>query len=246
MPEQIMKTMWNQRAQKDAFYYVESAFWDGNIDRFFELGEERTKEILEPIIQKLSLHTDKLTLLEIGCGVGRFSREFSKRFNDVVAVDVSDEMVTQATTLNPTARYPNLSFHATDGSSLDFIDSNSIDFVFSYEVFQHMPSSEIVLANLKEVQRVLKPKGHAYIHLMTSEGSIKKEVKKLAKKLVPGKVWQAFGFSPLTFDSTWTGTSLTKKQIQQFCDMAGLQIISLVNDLSHESGDRVFLLASPK
>ena len=46
-----MKDIWNQRAKKDAFYYVESAFWDGDIDKFFALGEERSQLILDPILK---------------------------------------------------------------------------------------------------------------------------------------------------------------------------------------------------
>jgi ubiquinone/menaquinone biosynthesis C-methylase UbiE len=51
-----------------------------------------------------------------------------------------------------------IEFLASDGVSLPQ-EANSADFVWSYEVFQHMPSHDIVMGNLREVQRILKPTG---------------------------------------------------------------------------------------
>lgn len=238
-----MKEMWNQRAQKDAFYYVESEFWDGDTEKFFALGEKRTQLILDPILKEANIDNQNSHLLEIGCGVGRFSRSFSQRFQQVIAVDVSEGMINQARDLHPSTVYPNLNFQATDGTSLDCISSNSIDVVFSYEVFQHMPLPEIILQNLEEISRVLRPQGIAYIHLMTDRGKFTKFIKKLLKKLIPQTVWQTLGFSSLTFDATWTGTSLSTKQIQEFCQAANLEFIKLVDDPTHKFGTRVFLLA---
>ena len=244
MASQFMQEMWNKRAQKDAFYYVESAFWDGDLEKFFSLGEKRTQLILDPILKEMNIDIQNSHILEIGCGVGRFSRALSQRFQQVTAIDVSDEMVNQARELHPPSLYPNLTLQPTNGTSLDFIPSSSIDVVFSYEVFQHMPSPDIIFDNLKEVRRVLRPQGIAYIHLMTDHGKLKKSVKTFLKQLVPQKVWQTLGFADLTFDPTWTGTSLSTKQIQNFCQEANLNFIKLIDDPTHGSGDRVFLLAN--
>ncbi|WP_009632864.1 class I SAM-dependent methyltransferase [Synechocystis sp. PCC 7509] len=244
MTTPLMKQMWNQRAKKDAFYYVESAFWDGDVEKFFLLGEERTQLILDPMLKDMNVDIQKSHILEIGCGLGRFSRQLSQRFQQVTAVDVSDEMINQARELHPSNLYPNLHLQSTNGTSLDFILSSSIDFVFSYEVFQHMPSPEIILNNLKEIHRVLRPQGIAYIHLMNDQGKLKKAIKKFIKHLTPQKFLQTFGFAPFTFDPTWTGTSLSTKQIQEFCKLTNLKLINLMDDPTHGSGDRVFLLAS--
>lgn len=244
MTSQFMKDMWNKRAQKDAFYYIESAFWDGDLEKFFSLGEERTQLILDPILKEMNIDIQNSHILEIGCGTGRFSRALSQRFQQVTAIDVSDEMINKARELHPSTLYPNLNLQPTNGTSLDFIPSSSIDVVFSYEVFQHMPSPEIVFNNLKEVHRVLRPEGIAYIHVMTDHGKLKKSVKKLLKQFLPQKIWQPLGFAPLTTDPTWTGTSLSTQQIQDFCQKANLKFIKSVDDPTHGSGDRVFLLVS--
>jgi SAM-dependent methyltransferase len=129
-----MKQMWDKRAGKDAFYYVESAFWDGDVSSFFALGEERVRLLVDPYISLLAVPEINICALEIGCGLGRFSRSLAQRFKHVIGVDVSDEMIRQAKELNPSS-IQNLEFKATDGASYPFISSNSIDFVFSYEVF---------------------------------------------------------------------------------------------------------------
>jgi ubiquinone/menaquinone biosynthesis C-methylase UbiE len=242
--QKIMKRMWNQRAKANAFYYIESAFWDGDIDKFFELGKERTDLLLDPLIQESHINTLDASILEIGCGVGRFSREFSRRFKQVTAVDVSDEVIQKAKALHPSTDYPNLNFHSTDGTSLSFVDTRSIDLVFSYEVFQHMPSADVILSNLKEVSRVLKPQGYAYVHLMTDKGMLMKTGKNIVKQIIPQQVLKALGYAPLTFDKTWTGTSLSIKQIQSLCQAANLSLVKLVDD-STTLSDRVFLLAKP-
>ena len=92
MAENLMKSKCNERAKKNAFYYVETTFYNGDIDAFFALGEERTKLIIDPIITQFIPSASNASILEIGCGLGRFIRALSKRFRRVIAVDIADEM----------------------------------------------------------------------------------------------------------------------------------------------------------
>jgi SAM-dependent methyltransferase len=244
MSKYDMKLMWNQRAEKDAFYYVESAFWNGDVDAFFALGEERSGLLIDPYLSELSVSPENAIALEIGCGLGRFSRALAKRFKHVIGLDVSDEMVRQATELN-TSMFQNLEFQSTDGMDYLSVDSGSIDFIFSYEVFQHMPSPEVILKNLREVRRVMKPEGIALIHFMNNYGSFSKKIKKILKEFIPETVWKKLGIAPLKFDSTWTGTSLSNNQLKKFCTEAGLNIRKTIEDPTHGSGDRIFILLEP-
>jgi SAM-dependent methyltransferase len=244
MHNDSMKQMWNKRAEKDAFYYVESAFWNGDVSSFFALGEERVRLLVDPYLSLLTVAATNVHALEIGCGLGRFSRSLAQRFKYVIGADVSDEMIRQAKELNPST-VQNLEFKVTDGSFYPFVSSSSIDFVFSYEVFQHMPSSDIILNNFKEINRVLKADGMALIHLMTDDGFLVKTAKKYIKSFIPELIWKSLGFSPFKFDSTWTGTSLSRNQISTICDEAGLTITQYIDDPTHGSGDRIFLLLKP-
>jgi SAM-dependent methyltransferase len=99
--------------------------------------------------------------LEIGCGVGRWTRPMAKTFESVHAVDVSPGMIRKAA--EATDGLP-VTLYETDGLTLP-VESASIDGVFSSHVFQHMEAFEDVLANFREVARVLKPGGTFLIHL---------------------------------------------------------------------------------
>jgi 2-polyprenyl-3-methyl-5-hydroxy-6-metoxy-1,4-benzoquinol methylase len=241
----LMKEMWNQRAEKDAFYYVESTFWDRNIESFFALGEQRAELIIDSHVGEFISNTSSASALEIGCGVGRFSRALAKRFDNVIAVDVSEAMIQKAQELHPVEEYPNLKFQSTDGKSLSSVLPASIDFVFSYEVFQHMPSYEVILNNFKDIQTVLKPTGIAFIHLRTESFFSSNTIKSFLKKIIPNSVWTTIGFKPFTFDDTWTGTSLSRKTIKQLCKLSNLKILQFIDDPTHSLGTRIFLIATP-
>ena len=160
-----MKTAWNQRAAHDPFRYVETVFWDGNIDNFFALGEERARTVIDPVLDTYRIPAAAQAALDLGCGVGRFSRALAGRFDEVACIDVSEGMI--QTALDANRDVDNLRFFATDGLFFP-LGEDSIDFVFSYEVLQHMPSHAVVAANLRETARVLRPGGHALIHFKTA------------------------------------------------------------------------------
>lgn len=165
---QQMKERWNERAARDPFFFVETTFSTGDVGEFFQLGEDRTQLLVDPVLRALDIEPGGLDALELGCGLGRFSRALARRFRTVLGLDVSDEMVQKARELNPEAEYPGLTFAAGDGLTLPAATS-STDFVFSYEVFQHMPTEDVIAANLKEVERVLRPTGTALLHFPRSE-----------------------------------------------------------------------------
>ncbi len=56
-----------------------------------------------------------------------------------------------------------MEFHVNDGKSLSAIDSNSVDGVWSFDVFVHIAPPDVD-AYLGEITRVLRPGGRAVIH----------------------------------------------------------------------------------
>ena len=98
-----------------------------------------------------------LKALEIGCGPGRIMRPLSADFAEIHGMDVSDEMIRLAR--EKLRDIPNAHLHHTGASDLPLFPDESFDFVYSYAVFQHIPSREVVLGYLAEARRVLKPGG---------------------------------------------------------------------------------------
>ena len=97
--------------------------------------------------------------LEIGCGPGRLMRPMSRHFVEIHGVDVSGEMIGLAREIlqDVSHAYP----HVTGGASLSQFEDESFDFVYSYAFFQYIPSREVVLQYLREIQRVLRVGGLA-------------------------------------------------------------------------------------
>lgn len=91
--------------------------------------------------------------LDLGCGNGRYYPFFKQQKAEHIGVDNSKELIKQAQT-----KYPEAKFVAGDALSLPFCD-NCFDAVFSMAVLHHIPSKDFRLKFLKEARRVLKPKG---------------------------------------------------------------------------------------
>ena len=158
-----MKNDWNDRSKENAFYYISSFKDDWTEKEFFDWGKIQVEGIVVDFIENQGLNSSDWKVLEVGCGAGRMTRYFSKIFNYVYAYDVSLEMIQKASILNN--NLDNIEFLDNDGRSFYEIESNSIDYVFSGWVFQHIPSKKIVKDNLCEISRVLKPDGKFQIHI---------------------------------------------------------------------------------
>jgi SAM-dependent methyltransferase len=146
-----MRADWNIRARADAHKYIAGA--EGKSDQSFWASGRADLENL--ILHGVVLEPDAETL-EIGCGVGRLLEPMSHRVRQVWGVDVSTEMV--RTARRALAERPNVGIASTSGRLSTFADA-SIDFVYSYAVFQHIPSARAVSRYLSEAARVLKAGG---------------------------------------------------------------------------------------
>ncbi|MGH9716600.1 MAG: class I SAM-dependent methyltransferase [Candidatus Acidiferrales bacterium] len=152
-----MRRDWDDRARKDAFFYIASwkEHWDE--DLFFRSGEEDYLRLADAVFQRLNFEPAGKSMLELGCGAGRMTRSFAQRFERVVACDVSPEMLERARTLN--AGLPGVTWFLANGEDLSEIASGSADFVFSYLVLQHLPAERLVHDYIAEMMRVLTAGG---------------------------------------------------------------------------------------
>jgi SAM-dependent methyltransferase len=84
-------------------------------------------------------------------------RPLSRWFGEIHGVDISDEMVVRAREY--LRDIPHAHVHVTPDSSLAAFAADSFDFVYSYAVFQHIPSREVIFNYLRESRRVLNTGG---------------------------------------------------------------------------------------
>ncbi len=148
-----MRADWNERAGEDANYYVAFGRRDQDDEEFFATA----KEIVVALEMDLKRLRGRDAALEIGCGPGRLMRPMSRHFGEIHGVDVSDEMVRLAR--ERLRNTPNAHPHSSSGSDLAQFADETFDYVYSYAVFQHIPSRDVVLQYLREARRVLKTGG---------------------------------------------------------------------------------------
>src|SRR5438045_3007140 len=153
-----MRADWNERAREDAHYYVAFGARDQDESAFNATAFEAIRAIESELKWfPPGRDTRAMTALEIGCGPGRLMKPLSRHFGHIYGIDVSDEMIRIAR--DRLEGVPNATVEATNGATLSRFPDQSIDFIYSYAVFQHIPSREVVLSYMREATRVLRPGG---------------------------------------------------------------------------------------
>lgn len=158
-PISHMRGEWDQRAEENAFYYIASGKTDWDEKDFLESGERDVARLLDPVLDEVGVDPRRMTILEIGCGVGRMSQALARRFLRVSAVDISPHMIAQARALQRRRNITNIRFEVGTGYDLAPFADQSVDFCFSYIVFQHVPDFAVVRRYIMEIGRVLKNGG---------------------------------------------------------------------------------------
>src|SRR3954452_1229328 len=127
----------------------------------------RGAEELASLFGRLGAHPRGGTCVEVGCGPGRMTRFLAERFDRVVAVDVSPEMLALAERAVTAA---NVELLAVPGSSLDGVEDGVADTLVCYLVLQHLPTRAVAAAYLREFARVLASGGQAFVQLPVLRG----------------------------------------------------------------------------
>jgi ubiquinone/menaquinone biosynthesis C-methylase UbiE len=195
-----MRSDWNKRARKDAHYYVAFGGLDQSEAEFLATAADVLRSIRGQL-KRLTANTNRRTwrALEIGCGPGRLIKPLSGHFGEIHGVDVSDEMIRLARERLSDIRHAH--FHVNNGATLEQFADESFDFVYSYAVFQHIPTRDVVLEYMREIRRVLKPGG-----------------------VFHGQ----FNGLPRTSDpDTWTGVAFSAEDIRAFTRENGLLLMYL-------------------
>jgi spore maturation protein CgeB len=146
---ELMRKDWDRRVGHDYRFWMS----DGHKD---DAEMWRTGERDFAIISKDIPVGQEFTALEVGCGVGRMLRAASQKFGKVIGFDVSQRAIDKARELLG----PNARIELVVGSGLDLqpVESQSVDFVWSFASLTSMPT-KVIAAYLVEMRRVLKPSG---------------------------------------------------------------------------------------
>lgn len=172
MDELFAKTIaqWQQLGETEPYWSVLTSdryFIDTfhqSRDAFFATGESEVKAFEATVARSgLSLNSNA-RCLELGCGVGRVTAALSKRFHEVVAVDVSEAHLDIAKIELAKFQLENV-IHYLHFSQLAQIQKiGKFDVIYSKIVLQHNPPP-VIYYLIKAMLDSLKPGGIAMIQL---------------------------------------------------------------------------------
>jgi SAM-dependent methyltransferase len=130
-------------------------------------------------VKMLSSHLKPgMTVLELGCGTGSFTRDLARSGADVVAIDVSPELLEMA---KANCSAPNVQYQIQNAYALSYPEG-AFDSVVGSSVLHHL---EVEKA-LRGAYRVLKPGGTIYFtepNMLNPQIAIQKNVPWIKRKL---------------------------------------------------------------
>jgi len=140
---------WFNKAE-DMHEAVTRGFWDFSL------------HILTPKVCEQITDPEEKVALEIGYGGARILNAACGYFKEVIGIDIHQEQEIVDEFLKGLGK-TNFKLIRTKGTSID-IDSESIDFIYSFIVLQHLPSFDVFLNYIKETYRCLKKGGIAQLY----------------------------------------------------------------------------------
>lgn len=136
------------------------------IPRTYDKGRDHGPEVLDLWMNALASYVEGAsvrTILDLGCGTGRFSEALAAHFDaQVIAIDPSKKMLEQARSkqVDPCVRYL-----LGSGESIP-LNSSSVDLMYMSMIFHHFRDPQLAA---RECRRVLREGGTAFMRTGTRE-----------------------------------------------------------------------------
>ena len=214
---------WDARARENARAYINWPDIANEEGAFFLSGRHDYERYVKPFLQQMQFDPADKVALEIGCGIGRIARWMAADFREYIGVDVSPEMIHKA------ASYPipHATFRAVSGADLSDVPTGSIDFVFSFAVFQHVPDKAAIFSYFAETARVLRPGGIFRLHM---KGLWSATLGRLAleagfsnnPRFVQARLTR-LPFVRVRYLDSWQGCSIRPAEAVSKCESLGLE-----------------------
>ena len=233
-----MRQDWDARARKQAFFYIASWRKDWDVPSFFASGDEDYQRLVAPVLDRFRFG---LGQEDAGTRLRRRANDVGLRphFGQVVAADVSAQMLDQARRLLPDTK--NVTWKKANGANLSDIPNESFDFAFSYLVLQHLPEEDLVRAYVHELLRVLRPSGICLFQFngmkrptMNWKGTLAWGVVDTLWSIRLRKVSRfaasSLGFDPEMAGKTWHGAPVTIERVVEVVRASGGTILEVSGD----------------
>jgi SAM-dependent methyltransferase len=137
-----------------------------SIPAVYDRGRDHGPEVLNLWMSVIESHVEAgciKTILDLGCGTGRFSESLASRFGAcVVGIDPSEKMLDQARRKRQGSR---IQYERGTAEAIPLIDG-AVDMIFMSMSFHHFRDPERAA---RECRRVLRADGHIVVRTGTRE-----------------------------------------------------------------------------
>jgi SAM-dependent methyltransferase len=160
------------------------------------------------------------TILEIAVGQGRWTQYLLPLCKSFLGVDLAEKCIQLCEERFKTSK--NASFYFNDGKSLDMIENNSIDFVFSFDSLVHC-EEDVIDSYLEQLSKKLKADGIGFIHHSNMEeySSYFKMI-----SMIPRGARLLSWIGLIEFKEHLRAHSMSAKKFQLLCNKHNLECIS--------------------
>jgi ubiquinone/menaquinone biosynthesis C-methylase UbiE len=168
-------------------------------------------------------------VLDLGAGQGRFAQFLKDHADTLVLIDLSENCI--AACKQRFAKETNIEYFVNDGKSLDMIEDESIDFVFSHDALVFVEEDDL-RGYIAQLAKILTKDGAAFLHhsnlnqywyYRLCSPNIIKLLQKL--RFIEPDHWRAY--------------SVSAQKVKQMCDQVGLECV--VQEIIPWSTKRTFV-----
>jgi ubiquinone/menaquinone biosynthesis C-methylase UbiE len=145
-------------------------------------------------------------ILEIAPGFGRCTQYLVRQCDKLTLVDLTEKCI-QAYKQR-FSNYPHVHYFVNDGKSLDMIEDNSVDFVFSWDSLVHV-EKDVMQSYLHDLSSKLKPGGVGFLHHSNIGAFRDPKTGKLTVK-----------------NRHWRGENMSAELFRVYCQEAGLSCLT--------------------
>jgi len=202
--------------------------WDKTYD-WNEKGDEWSKpwggtnmEWYFTILPRIHEFVPTETILEIGPGFGRWTQFLAKLCKNLILVDLSGKCISHCQ--KAFNAYSHIKYYVNDGKSLDMIQDESIDFVFSFDSLIHV-EEDVIETYLYQLGKKMKQNGVGFIH--HSNIGVHKTYFSLLRKIPNGMIKRTFiKLGIIEPSEYWRAYSMTANKFKCLAEKAGLKCLS--------------------
>ena len=185
----VVPSEWEKFANQDPYTYILTDL--KRLQDFWLSGHRTVHEELLPIVRERKI--SRRTAFELGCGLGRLAFPLAAHFQTVIGVDIAPEMVRRAQRFASDNCVTNTRFSTIAGPQ-DLVKTNefvgSVDFFYSWLVFQHVPDFATIAGYLRSIGLLLRDNGAAYLQFDTRPASLAYHIKCHVPDFVLPRFWR--------------------------------------------------------